>query len=56
MGGGVVLDPFAVTLAKFIALVLVGLALSLRNVYFVWKQFQVAVSDSHRRTGNLHFL
>ena len=26
------------------------------TLYFVWKQFQVAVSDSHRRTGNLLFL
>ena len=35
VGWGVVLDPFDETLAKFIALVLVGLALSLRNLHFV---------------------
>ena len=54
---GVVLNPFADTLAKFTALVLVGLALSLKNLHFVWKQFLVAMIDSHHRTpGNPHFL
>jgi len=42
----VVLDPFANNLAKFIVLVLVSLPLSLKNLHFVWKQFQVAVNDS----------
>ena len=52
----VVIDPFAETLAKFTALVLVGLALSLKNLYFVWKQFQVAMTNSHHRTpGDPHF-
>lgn len=35
----VVLDLFADTLAKVTALVLAGLALSLRNLHFAWKQF-----------------
>ena len=54
---GVILDPFADTLAKFIALVLVGLALSLANLYSVWKQFLVAMKDSrHITPANPHFL
>ena len=41
------------TLGKFIVLVLVGLVLCLKNLHFVWKQFQVAMNDSHHRTpGN----
>ena len=37
---GVVLDPFADTLAEFIRLVLVGLALSLKNPLFVWNSLR----------------
>ena len=44
---------FADTLAKFIALILVGLALGLMNLHFVWKQFQVAMNKYHHKTpGN----
>ena len=53
----VVLDLFADTLAKVTALILVSLDLSLRNLHFVWKQFQVTMNDPHHRTpGNPHFL
>ena len=42
---------------KFIALVLVGLALSLANLHSVWKQFLVAMKDSrHITPENPHFL
>ena len=45
------------TLTKLQALGLVGPALSLKNLYFVWKQFLVAMNDLHQRTpGNPHFL
>ena len=54
---GIVFNLFTETLAKFIVLVLVGLALSLKNLHFVWKQFQVAMNDFHQRiSGNPHFL
>ena len=48
--------PCKPSLAKFIALVRVGLILSFKNLQFVWKQFQIAMNDSHHRTGNPHFL
>ena len=34
----------------FIGLVLVGVALCFKNLHLVWKQFQVAMKDSHHRT------
>ena len=53
----VFLDPFADTLTKLIALVLVGLALSLENLPLVWKQFLLAMNGPHHKTpGNPHFL
>ena len=53
----IVLNPFANFLAKFIMLILVGLGLSLKNLYFVRKQFQVPMNDSSNRSPwNPHFL
>ena len=55
-GGGVIIGPLTDTLATFIALVLVALALSLKDLQFVRKQFRVTTNDFHNRTGNPHIL